>query len=122
MSWFWRIAIILAVAAAAQTSVAAQPPVSFSRDIQPILAARCEMCHGAQQQMSGLRLDHREAALKGGYSGKVIKPGDAENSRLIHLISGADEKVVMPPVGERLSANEVALLRNWIGQGARDPV
>jgi hypothetical protein len=93
------------------------PKVDFTRDIAPLLAKRCELCHGAQQQMSGLRLDQKEAALKGGNSGKDIIPGNSAGSRLIRLVSGMESKV-MPPVGAPLTAAEIGLLRAWIDQGA----
>jgi len=96
---------------------AARTRIDFARDIEPLLAQRCFVCHGAQQQMSGLRLDSRETALKGGASGVDLIPGDSAGSRLIRLVSGVDKKV-MPPVGARLTAAEVGLLRAWIDQGA----
>src|SRR5438445_8054687 len=96
---------------------AAKIKVDFARDIEPLLAKRCVVCHGAQQQMSGLRLDQKDAALKGGASGIDIKPGDSASSRLIRLVAGVDKKV-MPPAGARLSAEEVGVLRAWIDQGA----
>jgi hypothetical protein len=96
---------------------AAKVRVDFARDIEPLLVKRCYMCHGPQQQMSGLRLDQKDAALKGGASGADIKPGKSAESRLIALVAGL-EKRVMPPVGVRLTADEVGLLRAWIDQGA----
>ena len=95
--------------------------VDFSRDIQPLLKKRCILCHGPQQQMNGLRLDQKDAAMKGGASGRAIEAGDSAHSRLIRLVSGADGKV-MPPAGPRLSAAEIGLLRAWIDQGAVWPV
>jgi hypothetical protein len=62
--------------------------------------------------MSGLRLDSREAALK------VIHPSDSANSKLIHRVTGAPGLMVMPPSGPRLTAAEVATLREWIDKGA----
>ncbi|HEY1337237.1 MAG TPA: DUF1549 domain-containing protein, partial [Bryobacteraceae bacterium] len=94
--------------------------VDYVRDIQPLLAKHCLMCHGPQQQMSGFRLDSREAALKGGGLGVDIVPGNGSGSRLIRFVSGA-EKRVMPPVGARLSAAEIALLRAWIDEGVKWP-
>src|SRR5437899_12005593 len=91
--------------------------VEFARDIEPLLTKRCVVCHGAQQQMSGFRLDQRDAALKGGASGVDIVPGKSGESRLIRLVSGL-EKRVMPPMGARLTTEEVGLLRAWIDQGA----
>jgi mono/diheme cytochrome c family protein len=90
--------------------------IDFARDIGPLLAKRCTICHGAQQQMSGFRLDSREAALKGGASGVDILPGKSAESRLIRLVAGLDKKF-MPPMGPHLTAEEVGLLRAWIDQG-----
>ena len=96
----------------------ASNPVDFGRDIAPVLKKRCVPCHGAALQQSGLRLDSREALLKGGSSGPVIAPGDSAGSRLIRLVGGADPEVVMPPAGPRLSEVEVGLFRAWIDTGA----
>ena len=71
--------------------------------------------------MNGLRLDRKQAALKGGYSGQVIIPGDSAASKLVQFVAGLNPKVVMPPAGERLSAKEIGLLRGWIDQGAKWP-
>ena len=103
------ILLFFAVSASAQ-----QSNIDFSRDIQPVFEARCLACHGAGQQMSGLRLDQRESALR------VLSPGKSSTSRLIRLVSGS-EKTVMPPVGDRLTAAEVGILRRWIDEGATYP-
>src|SRR5258705_7865924 len=94
--------------------------VDYARDIQPLLQKHCLMCHGSQQQMSGLRLDSREAALKGGASGVDVVPGNSAGSRLMRLVSGVDKKV-MPPAGQRLTEAEIALLRAWIDEGLTWP-
>jgi mono/diheme cytochrome c family protein len=103
--------------AAQELPPAAKVKVDYARDIEPLLLKRCYVCHGAQQQMSGLRLDQKDAALKGGASGVDIRPGKSAESRLIALVAGM-EKRVMPPMGARLTAEEVGLLRAWIDQGA----
>ena len=95
--------------------------VDFARQIAPILENRCQACHGAAQQLSGLRLDDGAAALKGGYSGPVIVPGSSSTSRLVRLISGSDGDLVMPPFGDRLSSDEVRLIGAWIDEGAHWP-
>jgi hypothetical protein len=94
--------------------------VDYARDIQPLLQKHCLVCHGSQQQMSGLRLDSREAALKGGASGVDVVPGNSAGSRLMRLVSGVDKKV-MPPAGQRLTEAEIALLRAWIDEGLTWP-
>jgi mono/diheme cytochrome c family protein len=95
--------------------------VDFRKDIQPIFARACLACHGAQKHKGGLRLDVGAAALKGGNSGPVIKPGDGAHSRLVQLVAGLDAELSMPPKGQKLTPAEVAKLRAWIDQGARWP-
>src|SRR5919106_5567489 len=98
-----------------------QAPVDFERDIRPLLHARCVGCHGVNKQQSGLRLDHKAGAMKGGVSGAVIVPGGGANSELIRRVSSADESEMMPPTGGRLTPREIALLKAWIDAGAPWP-
>ena len=117
------ISVWATLVATAGTEVELPPPagsqVDFQREIEPLLRERCHFCHGPEQQMGGLRLDSRQSALAGGYSGSVIVPGKSAESRLIHLVAGVknEEDLVMPMVGERLTPEEVGLLRAWIDQG-----
>ena len=116
----WRAAAVLlfaiapALAADATLPPAAKRKIEFARDIQPLLGERCQVCHGARQQMSGLRLDEKQSALK------VIQPGNSAESRLIRMVAGLEKKV-MPPMGARLTAEEIGLLRAWIDQGVDWP-
>src|SRR5215216_2243225 len=79
------------LAAAATLEFGKLPPaatrtVDFTNDIKPIFVAHCVQCHGADKQRSGLRLDHREAALKGGENhAPAIKPNNSAESPLIHF-------------------------------------
>ena len=95
---------------------AAKTKIEFARDIEPLLARRCFACHGAQQQMSGLRLDRKESALQGGKAGGDIVPGKSAESRLTRLVARLGQKL-MQPMGAHLTAEEVGLLRAWIDQG-----
>ena len=95
-----------------------QLQIDFSQHIEPLFEEQCHKCHGEALQLGGLRLDTREATLAGGYSGPVVLPGNSAESRLIHLVAGMDEKVAMPLEGERLTPEQVGLLRAWIDQGA----
>src|ERR1019366_1910556 len=113
---------LIAMAADDGLPPAATTKIDFDRDIAPLLEKRCFMCHGPQQQMSGLRLDQKSAALQGGKSGAVIVAHDSAGSRLIRLVADASpDKKVMPPMGPRLSAAEIGLLRAWIDQGVEWP-
>ncbi len=108
---------------AAALPPAAETDVDFNRDIGPLLEQKCATCHGLQQQMSGLRLDSRAAALRGGYSGPAIKPGDSAGSKLIQMVAGVgvEKNLIMPMGGERLTSAQVGLLRAWIDHGAAWP-
>jgi len=99
----------------------AKPNVDFVRDVQSIFKARCYECHGAKQQMNGLRLDRREDALRGGYSGPAILPRKSVESRLIQMVTGSAKGRVMPPIGARLTATQIDVVRAWIDQGADWP-
>jgi len=91
----------------------------FEREVRPILARKCFACHGPALQKSHLRLDRRADMLRGGESGiPAIEPGKSAASLLIRYVSGADAKLVMPPAGPRLTAPEIAALRDWIDAGA----
>jgi hypothetical protein len=94
----------------------AQEPVSFTKDIQPILQSSCLKCHGEALQLSKLDLRTRDAALKGGEKGAAIVPGKPEESRLYRRIAGL-EKPAMPMDGA-LTDVQVSAIKAWIDQGA----
>ena len=96
--------------------------IDFDRDIQPILAARCLDCHGDEDQRSGFRLDQRPMMLRGGDSGiAAIVPGDAAKSHLIAVLRSDDKDERMPPNGESLTREQIALFEQWIAEGAVVP-
>ena len=107
----------------ANTAVAAPPaesqPVSYAREVKPILARRCFACHGPDAGEGGLRLDNREGALAELDSGLLaIVPEEVESSELLTRVTSDDEFVRMPPEGKPLTEQEVDVLRRWIEQGA----
>ena len=99
-----------------------RPSVDYSRDVKPVLSKRCYACHGALKQKAGLRLDTAALMKKGGDSGPAIEPGSSEDSLVISAVTGS-EGWRMPPESEGapLSADEIALLKAWIDQGAKSP-
>lgn len=100
----------------------ANRPVEFATDIQPIFASHCVSCHGPEKQKSGWRADRMAVALTGGDgSAPNIVPGNSADSPLIHYVAGTDPHLVMPEDGDRLTAEEIGLLRAWIDQGASWP-
>lgn len=93
------------------------PPPGFTTNIRPIFINRCTSCHGATVQRGGLRLDDRDAALKGSARGPVIIPGHSETSKLYQMV--ASKKM---PLDDELSILELQDLKDWIDGGAPWPV
>ena len=92
--------------------------VDFERQIQPIINDRCLECHSQDKRKGGLSLATYADALDGGRNGPAIRPGNAARSILIHRLTGAVEPQ-MPKDKDPLTPAEIALIRQWIDQGAR---
>jgi hypothetical protein len=118
----WRacLAVSLVTGSIAwSTTLLAAERVDFVRDVQPIFVKHCYACHGAEKQKSGLRLDVKVVALRGGeLYGVSIRPGDAASSPLIQLVTDSEVGLRMPPDGDGLSPAEIDTLRRWITEGA----
>ena len=99
----------------------ASGPVDFAKDIQPLFAAKCYSCHGAEKQKGGLRLDLKAGAIEGGDNGKVFIPGKSTESKLVHAIAGLGETGIMPPKEKPLTPAEIGKVRAWIDAGAGWP-
>ena len=91
----------------------------FETRVRPVLAERCYGCHGPDLQRADLRLDAREAILRGSDSGPVVEPGNPEASRLLAVIA-YDGKIQMPPDG-KLSDHDIEALTHWVALGAPWP-
>jgi ankyrin repeat protein len=104
----------------AQAQAVGPATVEYDRDVRPILMERCFGCHGPRQQQSGLRLDLRQFALRGGDYGVVIVPGKAAESKLFKRLIGSEAGLQMPPTGP-LPQHEIETLRAWIDAGAEMP-
>ena len=120
----FTLAIPVLTGIAFVSAASAEQTVDFNRDIRPILSNKCFACHGPDegQRQAGLRLDDAKIATVELESGATaIVPGNPEASELIRRITRADESQRMPPAefGKPLSAEEIAVLRRWIEQGAR---
>ena len=68
----------------------------FEKSVRPILAARCQGCHGPAKQKGGLRLDARAAVIAGGSTGPAVVPGNPKESLLVDAINYG-ETYQMPP-------------------------
>lgn len=91
----------------------------FETTIRPLLAEHCWKCHGSQKQWGQLRLDSREAMLRGGEHGAAIAPKEPAQSLLIKAIRRQGD-LQMPP-DEPLTQTQIASLELWIRQNAPWP-
>ncbi len=108
---------------AARSALEQQPavtPVSFNREILPILSNNCFACHGPDedQRETKFHFDTQEGAFR---KKGVIVPGDAAGSLLVERITNPDPDERMPPAetGHTLTAKQIELLRRWIDEGAK---
>ncbi len=93
----------------------------FEKKIRPVLAEKCYVCHGSKTEpMAGLRVDSKEALLKGGSRGTSIVSGDPDASILIQAIRYTDIKLKMPPSG-KLPDEQIRDFEHWVRIGAPDP-
>ena len=113
-----RVVLAFCSLATVSGNLRGEEPLSFNRDIQPLLSDRCFACHGPDKEsrQAELRLDQREAALKSG----AITPGNPATSAIIERILSEDPETVMPPPrhNKPLTSAEKDLLRRWVAEGA----
>ena len=91
------------------------PREFFVARVQPVLQNKCMGCHASEPQ-GGLRMDSRDALLKGGVSGPALVPGDPDASLLVQAVRQSHE-LKMPPDG-KLPQREVDAFAQWIADGA----
>lgn len=104
---------------ASTTESAGQAPAldHFENKVRPLLADNCFACH-ADSAMAGLRVDSREALLRGGETGPAIVPGKPEESTLIKVLQHADGFPRMPRGRAKLPQAEIDVLVEWVRNGA----
>ena len=129
----FRIRSIMIIAAIPFFSVSCSLPVSFNKDIKPILVANCLECHdgsGEGSSTSGFSVQTYDSVMKGTKYGPVVVPGSAISSTLFLLVSHqVDPKIQMPPhhkealaagKGKPLTERQIEYIGKWIDQGAKN--
>ena len=107
------------------TGCSGEDAVSYSRDVQPVLHANCLSCHqkgGSGYEASGFGMASYDDLMKGTRFGAMVVAGDAEGSNLIVLMEGRADASISMPHGdtEPVSKQDVATIRRWIDQGAKN--
>ncbi|MGZ8939293.1 MAG: DUF1549 domain-containing protein, partial [Limisphaerales bacterium] len=117
-----RLLPILPVLLLCAWSARAADPISFNLHIRPILSDRCLTCHGPDEnkRKAKLRLDTKDGALASKNGTYIIKPGDPAASELYKRLTTSDPDEKMPPADSHLTVTtaEIALIRQWIEEGA----
>src|SRR5688572_7150510 len=117
---FAALAALSCLTARADDAVSPEQEQFFETQVRPLLAANCLECHGDIKQESGLRLDSRATALKGGDSGTpAVVPGKPDESLLIAAVKHTGD-YQMPPTG-KLSDEQIAALSKWVEMGSPWP-
>ena len=102
----------------------ADPQVSYSADVAPVLAENCLSCHqpgAAGYEASGFGVESYAALMKGTKFGPVVIPGDAFTSNLVVLIEGRAHSSIRMPHGEqKIAAEDIETVKLWVDQGALD--
>ncbi|MBC7817729.1 MAG: PSD1 domain-containing protein [Planctomycetaceae bacterium] len=119
------IGILLCLALAADEPARVENPTAeqlrfFETNVRPVLVEHCQKCHGDKKQWGGLRLDSREALMRGGDTGAVIVPGKPKESLLIRAVRHEDDDLKMPKEG-KLTERQIADLVRWVEMGAPFP-
>lgn len=100
-----RFFLLLVLTAGVTRVASAQVPMA-------LFEKRCTMCHKGAKPAGKLRLDTPEHIAEGGSSGQSL-------ALLVDRVSATDKSMRMPPVGEPLSAEEIAVLKQWVAGGAK---
>ncbi|MSR56209.1 MAG: DUF1549 domain-containing protein [Planctomycetaceae bacterium] len=119
------IYVLLCAVLAADDPVRIQPPAAeqvrfFETSVRPVLVEHCVACHGPKKQWARLRLDSREALLRGGDTGAAVVPGKPDESLLIRAVQHTDDDLKMPKEG-KLSDRQIADLVRWVETGVAFP-
>lgn len=96
-------------------------PVSFYKQIRPIFQAQCNGCHQPAKKKGDYIMTDFAALLKGGEEGHAVVVGKPDESNLVALITpDAKGKAEMPQKADPLQETQIALIKRWIAEGARD--
>src|SRR4051812_14822324 len=112
----WIVAIMTA---AGGPRAMGQRRVDYHAEVEPIVKRACLECHSQDRRKGGLSLATYGDALDGGRNGAIVRPGNGAGSAIVHRLTGALDPQ-MPKDADPLAPAEIALIQQWIDQGARE--
>lgn len=101
----------------AAAPVAAADKVTYEQHVLPLLKEKCVACHDPDKVRGGLDVSSYAKLMEGGASGAVVKPGDADGSRLFQVVSHKVQPF-MPPKSDMIPTKYLDTIKTWISQGA----
>jgi mono/diheme cytochrome c family protein len=104
-------------ALAADEAKPAAAKVTYDEHVRPIFREHCLSCHNPDAKKGDLSLDSYAGLRKGGSTGEVVEPGDADSSRMWALVTHADEPK-MPPNQDKLPEAKLQIIKAWLMGGA----
>ncbi|MGO9115530.1 MAG: c-type cytochrome domain-containing protein [Thermoguttaceae bacterium] len=114
---FLKYAISILPVVPCITAGADASKITYEEHVRPVFREHCFACHNQGKATNDLALDSYERIRKGGASGEVVTPGDPDGSYLFSLVTHKDQPH-MPPGGDKIPANKIEILRQWIAAGA----
>ena len=94
-----------------------EDPINYDAHIAGMLKSKCGVCHGDGKQEVGLSLASYAGVLKGSGSGSIVLAGQPNQSKLIEVVSSEDTSIRMPPNGDPLTKEQIAVIETWIAKG-----
>ncbi|MEZ6086928.1 MAG: c-type cytochrome domain-containing protein [Pirellulaceae bacterium] len=112
--------VLLAFGSAAMADDVAEKPITYDDHVASVFKKSCATCHGDGKQEAGLNLASYAGLMKGSGGGEIVVAGRSSASRLIEVLTSDVDGEQMPPDGDRLPAETIALITKWIDSGLRE--
>jgi len=113
------MAAILVLSLLTFSAGASQDKVSYTKTVEPLFQDKCAPCHNHTTRSGGLNLESFEALMNGGKHGPAVVPGKSAESRLVKMLEGT--LTPQMPLGDKLSPEEIKVIKDWIDAGAPGP-
>ncbi|MEY3175960.1 MAG: hypothetical protein RLZZ436_3874 [Planctomycetota bacterium] len=105
---------------AADEGKTADKPTTWDDHVAPVFRRTCAACHGDGKQEAGLNLASYAGAIKGSGGGEIVVAGRASSSRLMQVLTSTEDGERMPPDGDPLPPETIAIISRWIDTGLRE--
>lgn len=112
----WMGSVALAALLGGVLAADAQEKVTFADHVLPLVEQHCAKCHNPDKKKGDLDLSSHSGVLKGGGTGPVVVSGNPDSSKLVKVLTHAEEPT-MPPNKPPLAEKELAVFKKWVAGG-----